>query len=151
MRYEYRWRRCGLHDADQLGSFNAQLSVDEGGPAVGDLTVYVDRMRRWLADSRYEAALAEGAQGAVAYLLWREDPDYGDVFVRQFFVARDLRGAGLGGHLFEQAVAQFWPGRPLRLDVYDSNPRGLAFWRRMGFEPYSRLLRRPVEDLSAES
>jgi GNAT superfamily N-acetyltransferase len=68
------------------------------------------------------------------------------VFVRQFFVARPHRGRGLGRRLFETAVEQFWSGRPLRLDVYDSNPRGGAFWERIGFAPHSRLMRRPPAD-----
>jgi GNAT superfamily N-acetyltransferase len=110
------------------------------------LTVYRERMREWLRTGRYQAALARRGHEPVGYLLWRDDPDYQDVFVRQFFIVRDCRGAGLGRELFERAVAELWPGRVLRLDVYDSNPRGRAFWERIGFVPYSQLMRRsPVE------
>lgn len=136
------WRLCDGADAEQLGRWNAQLSVDEGGEPVGDLPTYTDRMARWLDGGRYAAALAEGPDGPVGYVLWRDDEDYGDVYLRQFFVAREHRGRGIGRQLFEEAVAQLWHGRPLRLDVYDSNPRGLAFWGSVGFEPYSRLMRR---------
>jgi GNAT superfamily N-acetyltransferase len=135
------WRRCSPSDADVLASLNAQLSEDEGAP-VGTATAYGERMRAWLTEGRYDAALAEVAGEPVAYVLWRRDPDYGDVYVRQFFVARAHRGQGLGRRLFEQAVGEFWSGELLRLDVYDSNPRGRAFWESLGFAPYSRLMRR---------
>jgi len=137
-----QWTLCDAHDAEVLGAMNAHLSVDEGGELVGPLPVYVARMRDWLETGRYQAAIARRGDEALAYLLWRDDQDYGDIFIRQYFVARDHRGAGLGRALFERAVSQFWPGRPLRLDVYDSNPRGRAFWEKTGFAPYSRLMRR---------
>ena len=109
---------------------------------MGTLSDYLARMRAWLEEDRYQAAVAESASEAVAYVVWRRDPDYADVFVRQFFVIRAVRGRGLGTRLFEAAVQEFWKGRSLRLDVYDSNPAGRAFWERLGFAPYSRLMRR---------
>jgi len=139
---EAEWALCDARDAGVLGAMNAQLSVDEGGELVGPLPVYVARMRGWLETGRYQAAIARRGDEALGYLLWRDDQDYGDIFIRQYFVAREHRGAGLGRALFERAVAQFWAGRPLRLDVYDSNPRGRAFWEKTGFAPYSRLMRR---------
>jgi GNAT superfamily N-acetyltransferase len=135
------WRRCTPSDADVLAPMNAQLSEDEGA-AVGMASAYLDRMRTWLADGRYEAALAESAGAPIAYVVWRRDPDYGDIYVRQFFVDRGHRRRGLGRRLFEQAVHEFWEGELLRLDVYDSNPKGRAFWESLGFAPYSRLMRR---------
>jgi GNAT superfamily N-acetyltransferase len=136
------WTLCGPEDAALLGSMNLALSTDEGGMPVGQLSVYVERMERWLRLGQYNAALATIDEVPVAYVLWRDDPDYGDIFVRQFFVRREYRGTGLGRRLFADAVGQFWQSNPLRLDVYDSNPRGRAFWEAVGFEPYSRLMRR---------
>jgi GNAT superfamily N-acetyltransferase len=136
------WRRCTPADAALLAELNAVLSRDEGADPVGSLDDYVQRMRTWLEEGRYEAALAESDAGVIAYVVWRNDPDYADVFVRQFFVVPDHRGRGLGRRLFEQAAHEYWEGQPLRLDVYDSNPRGGVFWERLGFVPYSRLMRR---------
>jgi len=136
-----RWRRCTAADAETLATMNAQLSADEGA-AVGTAEAYRERMRAWLEEGRYQAAVAEADREPMAYVLWRRDPDYRDVYVRQFFVARSHRSRGLGRRLFEEAVREFWDGDPLRLDVYDSNPRGGAFWESLGFEPYSRLMRR---------
>jgi GNAT superfamily N-acetyltransferase len=118
---------------------NIQLSADEGGQ-IGPLSAYVSRMRDWLENDRYQAAVARLGDDVLGYVLWRDDPDYGDIDVRQFFVSRQQRGAGLGQALFEREVCQLWPGRRLRLDVYDSNPRSRAFWEKAGFAPYSRLM-----------
>jgi|SRR5215469_5045761 len=139
------WTPCGPDDAELLGGLNAQLAEDEGSPGIGPPSAYVERMRDWLGQGRYEAAVACIGNDVLAYVLWRDDPDYRDIFVRQFFVSREHRGTGLGHRLFERAVRQFWQGRPLRLDVYDSNPRGAAFWEKVGFVPYSRLMRRAPE------
>jgi len=136
-----RWRRCTPADAEVLGVLNAQLSEDEGA-AVATPSAYLERARDWLTTGRYEAAIAEAGTEPVGYVVWRRDPDYGDVYVRQFFVARDHRSRGLGRALFEEAAQEFWDGEVLRLDVYDSNPRGGAFWESLGFVAYSRLMRR---------
>jgi GNAT superfamily N-acetyltransferase len=139
------WMPCGPDDAELLGRLNAQLAEDEGAQPIGPTPAYIKRMRGWLEQGSYHAAVARRGGDVVAYVLWRDDLDYGDIFIRQFFVARGHRGAGLGRRLFESATRQFWPGRPLRLDVYDSNPRGGAFWEKIGFAPYSRLMRRAPE------
>jgi GNAT superfamily N-acetyltransferase len=144
-----RWRRCTIADASVLAELNAQLSEDEGS-SVGTPAAYLERMRRWVDEGRYDAAVAESGGEPIAYVVWRHDPDDGDVYVRQFFVAGAHRGQGLGRRLFERAVDELWPGQPLRLDVYDSNPAAGAFWERMGFAPYSRLMRRPPSAPSHE-
>jgi GNAT superfamily N-acetyltransferase len=136
------WRRCTSDDVEVLAAMNEQLSRDEGAAPVGPLSAYVDRMTTWLEQGRYEAAIAESGGEPVAYVVWRDDPDYADVFLRQVFVVPVHRGQGLGRRLFERAVEEFWPGNTLRLDVYDSNPRGRAFWESLGFVPFSRLMRR---------
>ncbi len=136
------WRPATADEVPLLAEMNAELSRDEGAAPVGSLADYEERMRTWLETGRYRAALARRGDQTIAYVVWRDDPDYADVFVRQFLVVREHRGQGLGRRLFAQAVDEFWPGRLLRLDVYDSNPHGGAFWESLGFVPFSRLMRR---------
>jgi GNAT superfamily N-acetyltransferase len=136
------WRPATADEVPLLAAMNAELSRDEGATPVGSLADYEERLHTWLETGRYRAALARRGDQTIAYVVWRDDPDYADVFVRQFFVVREHRGQGLGRRLFAQAVDEFWPGRLLRLDVYDSNPRGGAFWESLGFVPFSRLMRR---------
>jgi GNAT superfamily N-acetyltransferase len=140
------WRRCTVADAEVLARLNARLSRDEGAP-IGSPAEYLVRMRSWLTDDSYQAAMAETEAGEpVAHVVWRSAPDDGGgVFVRQFSVVPSRRGRGLGARLFERAVQDLWPGEPLRLDVLDTNPRGRAFWERMGFASYSRVMHRAAE------
>jgi integrase len=72
------WAMCDARDAELLGAMNAQLSEDEGGQPIGALPVYVTRMRGWLETGRYQAAVARQGDEALAYVLWRDDQDYGD-------------------------------------------------------------------------
>jgi len=55
------WRRCTVADAEVLAEMNAQLSRDEGAAPVGTLSDYLARMRAWLEEDRYQAAVAESA------------------------------------------------------------------------------------------
>src|SRR5215469_9943432 len=95
-----QWMPCGPDDAELLGSLNAQLAEDEGAQPIGPPAAYITRMRGWLEQGSYHAAAARRGGEVLAYVLWRDDLDYGDIFIRQFFVARDHRGAGLGRRLF---------------------------------------------------
>src|SRR5262249_31131738 len=65
-----------------------------GAHLIGPPSAYIERMRGWLEQGRYEAAAARRGDDVLAYVLWRDDPDYGDIFVRQFFVSRGHQGAG---------------------------------------------------------
>jgi ribosomal protein S18 acetylase RimI-like enzyme len=55
--------------------------------------------------------------------------------VSDLWVSGDARGAGLGQRLLAAAGARgrlLWGAGFLRLDVYDSSPRALAFYARLG-------------------
>jgi hypothetical protein len=54
-------------------------------------------MRGWLEQCSYHAAAARHGGEVLAYALWHDDLDYGDIFIRQFFVARDHRGVEVSG------------------------------------------------------
>jgi GNAT superfamily N-acetyltransferase len=59
------------------------------------------------------------------------------VYVQDLWVARTQRSRGLGQDLLA-AVADYsarqWQARYLALSVHTSNPKALAFYRRLGFE-----------------
>ncbi|ACM31183.1 conserved hypothetical protein (plasmid) [Rhizobium rhizogenes K84] len=64
-------------------------------------------------------------------------------YLRQFFIARKSRGAGLGRAAIELLLAErFKEPMVVRLEVLDSNPRGFGFWTAVGFQGYSRNLER---------
>ncbi|NTF52779.1 hypothetical protein G6K93_32240 [Agrobacterium rhizogenes] len=64
-------------------------------------------------------------------------------YLRQFFIARKSRGAGLGRAAIELLLAErFKEPMVVRLEVLDSNPRGFGFGTAVGFQGYSRNLER---------
>jgi len=76
-----QWTPCGPDDAELLGSLNAQLAEDEGAQPIGPPSAYITRMRGWLEQGRYQAATARRGGEVLAYVLWRDDLDYGDIFI----------------------------------------------------------------------
>jgi GNAT superfamily N-acetyltransferase len=92
------------------------------------------RMRGWLA-VEYTAVVFSEDGGPVGYALFRLQP--GELYLRQFFVRRDRRRAGIGRACFHVLREQVWP-RDVRLtvDVLCQNAGGVAFWRSMGYSDY---------------
>lgn len=57
------WDRCRPEDAEFLGVFNAEFAKDEGPELIGPVATYVERMRGWLHEGRYQAPAAGGTGG----------------------------------------------------------------------------------------
>ncbi len=139
-----RFRPATLADTDLLGRLNHQLIKDEGHRNPMNLAELTERMRAWLAGDGYEALLGYDGDEAVAYVLWRDQPD--SVYLRQIFVQRDYRRQGTARHLM-LTLFQRWPDKRLTVDVLAGNARALAFWRRMGYQDYAVMLERlPLAD-----
>jgi GNAT superfamily N-acetyltransferase len=106
-----------------------------------------ERMRGWLAKNwQAVIVLADGEPvGYALYQLLRDEyfPERQMAYVRQFFVARERRGHGIGARAFERIADEYFPvGATLTLEVLSTNPRGMAFWQKVGFVPYSVEMRR---------
>ncbi len=131
------YRPAGLEDASLLGELNAQLIQDEGhrNPmSVGELR---ERMAGWLAtDYRAIIFLKDGE--VAAYALYREEST--QVYLRQFFVRRDLRRLGIGRECMRLLLAEVWPRVRIVVEVLAKNEVGAAFWREVGFADYSLAL-----------
>ena len=52
-----------------------------GGTADRAPSAYITRMRGWLEQGSYQAATARRGGEVLAYVLWRDDLDYGDIFI----------------------------------------------------------------------
>jgi ribosomal protein S18 acetylase RimI-like enzyme len=133
-------RRATPDDAPLLGALNEQLIVDEGAATSERGAELVARMRGFL-EGGYSAAFVERDGEVVAYALWR--PDGEGVHVRQFFVVREHRRAGVGRRAFALLTEVLWPDVPLALDVLVTNERGVGFWRSLGFADHTLAMRRP--------
>jgi GNAT superfamily N-acetyltransferase len=129
-----RARAASLDDCPTLAVLNHQLIRDEGHAnpmSIGDLEA---RMRAWLGSGEYRAILWEDAGAVVAYAVFLETRQ--EVYLRQFFVARDRRRGGVG----RRAVAELFAGWPRdkrwTVSVLSANAPALAFWRAMGYADY---------------
>jgi GNAT superfamily N-acetyltransferase len=128
------YRVATFGDVPTLARMNQQLIEDEGHRNRMSLHELATRMRS-LLDGDYTATLFERDSQIVAYGLWRDEPDW--VYLRQFFVARDCRRRGIGGHAIRVLTDEVWPaGKRIRVNVLIGNRPALEFWRAVGFVDY---------------
>jgi GNAT superfamily N-acetyltransferase len=130
-------------DLPQLASWNQQLIEDEGHDNRMSLDQLVVRMRDWLT-TEYQALIFEEPAAPVAYVLFRDTPEW--IHLRQFFVARDRRRRGIGARavaLLRDSV--FPPDKPVIVEAMAWNHPALLFWRAVGFaDRYIGLESRPA-------
>lgn len=135
-----RWRQATASDVALLAQFNKQLIEDEQHRNRMTVAELEARMRGWLA-GEYDAIMFEQHDVPVAYALFRTEPD--DIYLRQFFVARQHRRQGIGRtalHLLHTAI---WtaPSR-ITVEVLAANRQAHAFWKSVGFADYAVTLER---------
>src|SRR5271155_4929903 len=93
------FRIATLDDCRLLAEMNHQLLQDEvHRNRFMTLPQLEDRMRSFLS-SEYRAVIFDDKGQAVAYALYREQPE--EIYLRQFFVARDHRRRGLSRRAME--------------------------------------------------
>ncbi|MEZ5560096.1 MAG: GNAT family N-acetyltransferase [Pseudomonadales bacterium] len=135
-----QWRDADADDYELLVPWNLHLQEDEGSEPM-PLAEIEARMRRWLAaDYRVVVFLSAGQR--VGYALFRPtDPDLkgpNGVYLRQFFIARECRGEGLGHAAWTLLHTEVFPtGHKVVLEALRSNPGARRFWESLGFEAYS--------------
>jgi ribosomal protein S18 acetylase RimI-like enzyme len=138
-----RHRFAVLDDAVLLGELNHQLIQDEGHRNPMTPSELADRMRGWLG-GEYRAVVWEDEAEAIAYALYREEVDH--VYLRQLFVERKRRSAGIGRAFVTLLLAEIWPrGKRITVEVLCHNDRAIAFYRSLGFGDYSLALERPAQ------
>ena len=131
------WREASDSDLGLLAEWNHQLIRDEGHRNPMTVAQLNDRMKKWLQDE-YRAGLFS-LEEPVAYALFTQKTD--PLYLRQLFVRRDQRRAGIGRAAMKILREQIWP-KDVRLtvEVLCANHAGVAFWRSVGYEDYSLLL-----------
>ena len=120
----------------RLARMNAALLEDEDHRRRKSIEDLEARMRAWLA-GEYTAVLFDLGAEPIAYALFRADEDE-SIFLRQFFVARELRRSGLGRRAFELLRRDVLPaGARIVIEVLVGNATAISFWRAMGFTEYA--------------
>lgn len=131
-------RMATISDVDTLAELNHQLIADEGSDNAMSVPQLAERLTEWLED-RYRAVLFEEDGAPMAYALFRDDGP--SIYLRQFFVAREHRQAGVGRAAMEKLLIEVFPaGKRVVVEVLAANQRGLAFWHALGFTDYFHTL-----------
>ena len=128
-------------DLPLLAQMNRRLIEDEGSRNPMSLDQLADRMRGWLLGDWELKLFAtdDRVVGYAVYQLRRDEyfPEQTIVYLRQFYIEREMRGQGQGTAAFRAlATEHFPPDSRVVIDALASNPRGYGFWRHVGFEPY---------------
>jgi len=122
-------------DVQLLAQLNKQLIDDEGHRNRMTLPELEQRMAGWIGGGGYEAVLFERDGMSVGYALFRREPEH--IYLRQFFVCRDVRRQGIGRRAVEWLQQNKWRDAPrVRLDVLMANEQAIEFWRAVGFRDY---------------
>jgi len=133
-----KWRVAAFDEVPRLAAMNRRLIEDEGHRNRMTLEQLGERMEGFLR-GEYTAILFLEATEVVGYALLR--PVDGGIRIRQFFIERDRRRRGLGRAAVRALLEEVVPaGRRIELEVLETNPEGLAFWRGVGFSDYCRTL-----------
>ena len=82
--------------------------------------------------------VAKNEQGAIVGLLTAGRPSDDIVNIGRLYVLPGYQRQGIGGKLLEACAAAFPEAQRLRLEVEAQNEKGMAFYRKQGFEEVSR-------------
>jgi len=132
------YRFAARDDLDLLAEWNHQLIRDEGHRNPMTVPELRERMRGWLA-GEYRAVIFTVDGAPVAYALYRDSER--EIYLRQLFVARDRRRAGIGRQAVAILHGQIWPRtKRLTVEVLTANEAAVSFWRAVGYRDYSLML-----------
>jgi hypothetical protein len=132
------WRHASHEDIDFLVDWNHQLIRDDfhrNSMTVPELRA---RMKGWFDANEYQAVLFSDTE-PVAHALFRTDKDM--VYLRQFFVRRDRRRAGIGRAAFGILRNEVWPkSHRVVVDALCRENGTIPFWRAVGCRDYCMTL-----------
>lgn len=120
-----------------LAVWTRELHEDEGSKPM-DVPLVERRLREWLNAGSARAVIFALDRRPVGYalVLQQAATPYlpAKTYLRQFFIARDDRGQGLGKLAFALLEREiFASGQAICLEAKWTNPRAQAFWKKMGF------------------
>ncbi len=140
------YRFATLRDVDLLTEMNQQLVEDEGHRHRFKPLPWLRSRMESLLERGYRAVVFEVDGRPVAYALFVEESD-DTIFLRQFFVRRDMRRRGIGRKAMQVLKEEVWPrDKRLTVEVLSGNKAGYAFWKAMGYKDYSVELEIPPSE-----
>ena len=131
-------REATVEDLSLLAELNLQLIQDQRSSNPMSLAELEARMRGWLA-GEYAAIIFSLNGRPLAYALYRESER--EVYLRQFFVCRDVRRQGIGRAAMQILLNDVWPrDKRLTVDVLCQNAAAIGFWRSLEYRDYCLTL-----------
>ena len=141
MRVDYK--PATVTDAALLGSWNAQLILDERHGNRMTAIELEARMRGWLAGGTYRAVIFHCDSVPAGYALFGSEPD-ASIYLRQFFICREHRRKGIGTAAMELLIGRIFPPKALlKVVVLAQNEAAQRFWASLGFHKHALILERP--------
>jgi GNAT superfamily N-acetyltransferase len=131
------WHYASEADLALLAEWNHQLIRDEGHRNPMTIDELAERMKKWLLGEYQAVVFSDGEP--VGYALFKKEDDL--IYLRQLFVRRDRRRAGIGHKAVDQLRREIWPyGVRLTVEVLCQNKDAVAFWRSVGYRDYCLTL-----------
>ena len=139
-------RRANESELTILAHMNKQLIDDEGSPNPMTVMQLEGRMRGWM-HSDWNIDLICNAEEIIGYSLYQYRKneyvyDEDEVYLRQYYIKPDYRNQGFGQAGIELLLEyRFKDIKTIIIDVLACNTRGMGFWRKVGFIPYSTIMK----------
>jgi GNAT superfamily N-acetyltransferase len=132
-------------DISTLAQMNKRLIEDEGSSNPMTLPQLETRLRSWLS-SEWRGVLFLEQDKTVGYAIYRlqrqEFDNRETVYIRHYFIERDVRRKGYGREGLAKLRAEIFPRNvTVYLEVLTQNARGRNFWKSLGFTEYSVTMR----------
>jgi len=132
-------------DFPLLAIMNRQLIEDERSENTMSLEQLEHRLRGFV-DKGWKIVLAESEAIPVGYTTFFEGQDElksyrSRIHIGHYFIRRERRKLGLGTEFLRKLEQEWFPaGAKIVLDVLIANSSAQAFYRSLGFLPYSMLM-----------
>lgn len=130
-------RVCTDDDLDMLAVLNKQLIEDEMHDNKMNVEQLRERMKGFI-HTDYKAYIFEDGSRTIGYAL--VDHSRKPLYLRQFFICRDVRRKGYGRVALNKLL-DFINADVIDLEVLSWNTGGIGFWRAMGFKDRSIYMR----------
>lgn len=133
-------RAAGHLDVPLLVQMNQELIEDEGSANPMTPIQLEQRMMRWLKHWQIDLFMQDNlVAGYCVYRMQSSDTDpQNTVFIRHYYISRELRRQGLGREAMKLLQQTRFPDHTrVYLEVLWHNQRGRDFWQALGFKPYS--------------
>ncbi|HOQ76483.1 MAG TPA: GNAT family N-acetyltransferase [Thermoclostridium sp.] len=130
-------RVCTDDDLDMLAVLNKQLIEDEMHDNKMNVEQLRERMKGFI-HTDYKAYIFEDGSRTIGYALI--DHSRKPLYLRQFFICRDVRRKGYGRVALNKLL-DFINADVIDLEVLSWNTGGIGFWRAMGFKDRSIYMR----------